>query len=370
MNGCLRNLAALPPALLLLALLHVAPSAVTNALAQGAAAPPSALSAGDAAAALKSMESLAASEGVTPAERNRMIETIVATHFKNQNFTRAAEWGQRYVKAGGTDAQTRAMAARSLYQIEEFAGAANVLRADIESDEKAGRAPSQDRIQMLASCYVKLGDNAGYVYALEKMLAYYPRKEYWADAIRRVETTPGFAADRLTLDLARLMQATGNLTTAPQYTVMIQRALEAGLPAEAKRVADQGFAAGVLGTGADAAQHRKLQETAAKQAADDERTLAQSVKDAGAAKDGNPSVNVGFALVSAGQYERGIALMEQGLQKGGVRRPDDAKLHLGIAYLRAGQNVKANATFRTVEGTDGTAALARLWAIHAQRPAG
>ena len=40
---------------------------------------------------------------------------------------------------------------------------------------------------------------------------------------------------------------------------------------------------------------------------------------------------------------------------------DDARLHLGIAYLRAGNKAKANETLRAVKGTDGAADLARLW---------
>ncbi len=61
--------------------------------------------------------------------------------------------------------------------------------------------------------------------------------------------------------------------------------------------------------------------------------------------------------------------MEQGIKKGGLRRPEDAKLHLGIAYLQAGQKAKALQTFKTVGGTDGAAELARLWTVQARRTA-
>ena len=47
----------------------------------------------------------------------------------------------------------------------------------------------------------------------------------------------------------------------------------------------------------------------------------------------------------------------------------DAKLHLAIAYLLAGDNAKAQATLKTVSGNDGTADLARLWALYARRKA-
>ena len=87
---------------------------------------------------------------------------------------------------------------------------------------------------MLASCYVKLTDDAGYVFTLDKFLAYYPTKEYWADAIRRVESKPGFS-ERHALDVLRLRHATGTFGGADSYVAMTQRSMAAALPAEAKR---------------------------------------------------------------------------------------------------------------------------------------
>ena len=50
-----------------------------------------------------------------------------------------------------------------------------------------------------------------------------------------------------------------------------------------------------------------------------------------AAKDGNDLVQIGYAYVTMGQADKGIPLIEQGLAKGGLKRPDDAQLRLGIA---------------------------------------
>jgi Tfp pilus assembly protein PilF len=69
-----------------------------------------------------------------------------------------------------------------------------------------------------------------------------------------------------------------------------------------------------------------------------------------------------------GQFDKGIALMEQGIDKGDLKHPDDAKLHLGMAYLQADKKSKALQTFKAVQGTDGTSELAHLWAIAATHP--
>ena len=68
-----------------------------------------------------------------------------------------------------------------------------------------------------------------------------------------------------------------------------------------------------------------------------------------------------------GKSEKGLEMMEQGMRRGGLKRPDDARLHLGYAYHVAGQKQKAIQVFKTVQGGDGPASLARLWIIHLGR---
>ena len=46
-------------------------------------------------------------------------------------------------------------------------------------------------------------------------------------------------------------------------------------------------------------------------------------------------------MVYAGQAAKGVQLMQQGIAKGGLKRPEDAKLHLGIGQLAAGDKAKA-----------------------------
>ena len=65
----------------------------------------------------------------------------------------------------------------------------------------------------------------------------------------------------------------------------------------------------------------------------------------------------------AGQADKGIAMMERGIARNDLKHPDDAKLHLGIAYLQAGKKNRGREILRTVRGADGTQDVARLWMI-------
>ena len=189
-------------------------------------------------------------------------------------------------------------------------------------------------------------------------MAYYPKREYWVDLLRRIESKPGFS-NRLTLDVMRLRLATKTLDTGADYSEMAQLALQAGQAVEAKRVLDAGFAAGLLGKGPEAERQNRLLALATQRANDAPAALKAAEAEAG--NDGNALVRIGMAYTSMGQADKGIALIQKGLASPGLKNPDDARLHLGIAYLRAGNRAKANEAFRSVKGTDGAADLARLW---------
>jgi Flp pilus assembly protein TadD len=75
---------------------------------------------------------------------------------------------------------------------------------------------------------------------------------------------------------------------------------------------------------------------------------------------------VGLNYVYEGNASKGLSLIDQGIKKGGLKRPDDAKLLQGEAMLKAGQKQRAVQTFREVKGADGTADLARLWVLQAR----
>jgi hypothetical protein len=196
------------------------------------------------------------------------------------------------------------------------------------------------------------------VAALERLVAYYPRKEYWADLLRRIESKPGFS-NRLTLDVLRLRLATKTIESGADYSEMAQLALQQGQAAEARKILDEGFAVGALGKGAEAERQRRLLALATQRAESAPRDLATAEAEGSA--DGNALVRIGLAYTGLGQYDKGIALIQQGIAKGGLKHADDARLHLGLAYLRAGNKAKANEAFRSVKGNDGAADLARLW---------
>jgi len=322
--------------------------------------------AGDVETAARSFDAVSAK--VSSADRLKMIESLAGAYYRAGKYPQAMQWGQRYFKEGGTSGAIRTLLIQSQYLAGDFAGAARELRTEIEQAEKSGSPPGEDRLKLLVNATLKMNDTNGYVWALERLVTYYPKKDYWVDLLSRLQRKPNFS-DRLALDTYRLSLATGSMSAANDYMEMAQLAVQAGFPAEAKQVLDKGFDAKVLGQGAEAERQKRLRDLVAKRLEEDKQNQKIALAEAQEAKDGTALVNVGMNLVFNGDKQKGLQLMQQGIQKDSLKRENDAKLHLAIAQLIAGEGSKAQATLKQVSGNDGTADLARLWALYAKRRA-
>ncbi|MCX7172020.1 MAG: hypothetical protein NTY41_17545 [Proteobacteria bacterium] len=312
--------------------------------------------------AARSFAAAMAFDRLTNAEL-RDISRALATQFYNKaDYANAAAWASRSLEKGGPDPQLEVLLTQSHYLGNNFARAASLLQQLNRADEAAGRVTTESQLQLWVNCELKLSRNAGVVTALEKLVVSYPKRNYWNDLIRRIQRAPEFS-ERLTLDAYRLQRYAGSLDSADELLEMAELAMQAGFPLEAKQVVDQGYADKVLGIGADAAKHKKMQDQANKGVTEDLKALAQDEQRALKAKTAITPVNTGFNFVLHGQFEKGIALIERGIAKGGLRFPEDAKLKLAMAYSYAGQKLNAAQVFKTIAGADGTADLARLWMI-------
>jgi hypothetical protein len=321
--------------------------------------------AGDSATAIQAFEALFNSGKLPAAEQAQMAEQIAYAYSQQKDWARTNQWVQKAQAAGSTSAQLKQLQAYAQSQSGDYSAIAKEAQAAVAAAEAAGRKPDEGDLLRLADAQQRTGQTQARTVTLDKLLAYYPKKEYWSILLGNLPRKSGFS-DRFSLDLFRLRLATGNLTKTEDFMEMAQLALQAGYATEGKAVVEKGFASGALGSGAEGERHKRLRDLAVKQEGEVKAGIAKDEQEALAAKDGNALVQVGYTYVTMGEYDKGIGLIEKGIAKGGLKRPEDAKLRLGLALLQSGKNKgKAVQTLRSVQGNDGAADLGRLWAVYA-----
>ena len=320
---------------------------------------------GDVATASKTYADMLASGRVPASEQTKLYMAEASMAYQMKSYPNVVAWTQKYLHAGGNAPEMRTLLIQAYYLQGDFPNAAKLQAAQIAATVKAGQRPTEQQLQLLARSQEEMHDTLGFGNTMTMLVTYYPKPDYWQNLIHSAQTRPGFNS-RLQLDIDRFEFALGMIKKPADLMDMTELALQVPLPGEAKAIVDAGFASGTFGAGPEAARQQRLRALVNKVYADEQPKLAAREADANAAHDGNLLAALGDEYGSYGQYDHGIALMQAGLKKGGLRHPDDVKLHLGLVYLHAGHKADAVRTFRTVGGSEGAAEIARLWILQAQ----
>ena len=320
--------------------------------------------AGQLEVAVEAFQRVIDSARLTSAEQLQLVEGIAASYFKAENYPKAVVWAQRYFKDGGTSENIRNLLLQSQYQSGDYAAVVSSLKSQNAADVQAGRTPPEISLQLLADSSLKMKDMAGYTAALEMLVQKYPKPTYWTALIAQVSRQPGFS-DRHVIDVLRLQRATATLTNAADYLLLAELAMQANLPAEALAVLEEGYTAKLLDSGPQSARAEKLRSQTRTLAAGDLKVLPDSEITARKASTGVALVNVGTNYLGQKQYQKAATLIQEGIAKGGLKRPEEAQLHLGIALQLAGDKPAAATALKAVQGKDGAADLARIWSYAA-----
>jgi tetratricopeptide (TPR) repeat protein len=186
----------------------------------------------------------------------------------------------------------------------------------------------------------------------------YPSAESWRNAIA-IYRNESHQDVEGTLDLLRLMQATGSLSTAGDYRLFMESAAEQSNFNEAQAVLDAGMAANVV-SASDPSFRDDIAGIKAKPkatAADLEEALKSS-----------PSainvIRIGDRFYAMGNYSRAAEIYREALSRSGVDA-NIANLHLGMALARGGDKAGATAALSAVTGP--RADIAKFWLVYVKQ---
>ena len=323
---------------------------------------------GDYANAEKALEAMLPSQYLPQNELPMRVRQLTAVNYQLKNWEKVIDYGTRSVKGGYADDQAYQIVAQAYYLKADYRNTIKFTDDFVATELKKGETPKEDTLQLILSSCVKLEDSPCITHALERMVTYYPKQEYWQNLLESMFRDKGAAAnDKLMLEVYRLAADVDTLHKPDEFREMAQLALDAGSPGEAQRILEKGFAKNVFADPKDKERNQRLLDSAKKQAASDQAALPKVEAEVANATTGDKEVSLGLAYLSYAQYDKAVAALNHGLAKGGVRNEAEARLLLGIAQLKAGNKDEATKAFRGVKGDPTLERLANLWTLHAQQ---
>lgn len=317
---------------------------------------------------VKALAEMVESGRLTQENKLRFIDAIAGIYYSNiKDYDQAITWFNRYGTESGDNLKQRQYIVRAMFFKNDFAGAKTEVLKDVEAAKKTGVAPPKDELNLLGNIGIKTKDTELYLQAVEELTRYYPTQDYWFDLLNRTRGKKTYS-NRFDLDVARLkaLAAPSKMETE-DYLELGDLAVLGGFFTEGKVAMDKAYPNGVP-AGKDKAAIQKVKDSADKGAADDAKNIDKGIASAQKSKDGVGLVNLGYNYIALGQFDKGIDLMKQGVAKGVLKNPEDAKLRLGYALALAGQKEESVKLLETITGNDGRADLARYWIMYQNPP--
>jgi tetratricopeptide (TPR) repeat protein len=317
---------------------------------------------GDSAGALRALEQIIDSQYLDEGARFKYVKFMTAFYYQTKSYAKTIEFGQRWLKSTPGDVDAIVLVGQSYFLQKDCKNAIKYMDQAIDASEHSGKPLKENYYKIKLQCVTDAGSAAGQLEVFQQLVEHFPSREYWNQLLILSRRD---VPDRVLLQMYRLMYDTDNVNTPAEYMEMAQLAIEFGYPGEAQNVLERGFSTKVLENDKDVDRFRRLLDGAKKEADGDKRSLPLLDKESRNAKTGDADVKLGFAYLTYGDSAKAIEAMERGIGKGGVKNMAEAKIFLGMAYMKAKRTDDAKKAFREGKDDQILGKVAKLWLLRA-----
>jgi len=258
------------------------------------------------------------------------------------------------------NANAYVLLAQGYYQLKDYDEALLNVETAIKMYEDDGKLPKEQWYNLARFLYFDKEDFDNALATLEWLLKYYPKKQYWVQASHLYGEKKDEARQLAMMEIAyeqdMLDKSTDLVTMAYLY-------LQAEVPYPAARVIEKGFADKIV---EEKSKNYELAGSAWRQAQETAKAIPMMEKAAESAEEGELYSRLGNVYLDGDQNEKAVEAIQKGLKKGGIKRPDQAQLVLGMAYFNLGNYGEARKAFRAAAKDERSEKYARQWIQYIQ----
>jgi hypothetical protein len=311
-------------------------------------------------------EQLANSESASAEQRNERLTKASQLYLRAKQYEKSARAAETALAKQPNDPVLLELAGQSKYLAGDFRGAAARVAQLVAATERRGGQPQEASLQILLHSYHQLNDRKQVAQAWEMLLRHYPKPEYWRNVLQLKFSQPH--SERIDYYYLALKFDVGMLEKPVDYETLALGAIDLGMPEDAVRVLEAGLRKGVLASVHEPRFRRMLAHAQAETAKSSAgvKDLAQQAQ---RASSGQLDAAIGRIYLSQRMYDQAIAALRNGIQKGALEHSDQARIDLGVAYLKSGEAQQARESFAAVKADSEWRGLAELWSLRTNEAA-
>jgi tetratricopeptide (TPR) repeat protein len=245
--------------------------------------------------------------------------------------------------------------AQGYYQVKNFDLALKNVETAIDMHEGEGKLPKEQWYNLARFLYFDKEDFDSALDVLNTLIIYYPKKQYWVQASHLYGEKK---EEQKQLALMEAAYEQGFLDRSSELVTMSYLYLNAEVPYFAASVIEKGFDDELVD---DKSKNYELAGSAWAQAREVAKSIPMMEKAAAKSDEGELYVRLGNVYLDGDQFAKAADSVSKGLKKGGVKRSDQARLVLGMAYFNLGEYNKARKAFRDAGKDERSEKYAKQW---------
>ena len=284
------------------------------------------------------------------------LYTVAQLYFLQENWRKGIDTLNTWMSVTDTPSTNAyVLLANGYFQLKDYDKSLSNIQIAIDREEAAGKLPKEQWYNLARFIHFDRDNFRAALDILEILIMYYPKKQYW------VQASHLYGEEKDEARQLAMLEATyeQNLLDRSQDIVLLsQLYLQAEVPFPAARAMEKGLADDIV---EKESKNYELAGVAWRQAQEVTKSLPMLEAAASKSEKGELYARLGNVYLDVDKNKEAVEALKRGLDRGGVKRPDQARLALGMAYFNLGDFNAARRAFREARKDQRARSYADQW---------
>ena len=309
--------------------------------------------------AIRAYENVLAQPELPEALENGTIYSLAQLYFQAEDYRKSIQLMERWFRvATNPGAEPYVIVAQAYYQLKEYGKALPNIEKAMSIARQQGKPVKENWLLLQRLFYYELNDYPKSEQVLKELLRLYPKKVYYTQLSAVYHELNDDKKQLAALELAHLQ---GMLSDGRELLNLAQLYVANGIPYRGAKILQDGIDRKVVD---ERESNLRLLSQAWFMAGDYEKAIPPLRRAAQIADDGELYIRLAQSYLNLNKYAEAVEALRAGLQKGGIKRPGDAQVMLGMSLYELDRLEQARSAFRVAANYEANARTANQWINH------
>ncbi|MBI2969867.1 MAG: tetratricopeptide repeat protein [Gammaproteobacteria bacterium] len=284
------------------------------------------------------------------------LYTLAQLYFITEDYRKAIDIINKWIKiTEAPNENVYMLLGQAYYQLEQYKESLEPLKKAYNMVKERRDKPKENLLLLLRVDYFNLEDYKSMLAVLKELVTLYPKSEYW---LTMAGTYSELKQLKKQMSILEMLYEGGYLDRGNQQLNLANLYLLHENPYQAARLLDKGIKDGLIERNV---RNLRLLSQAWLQAQENQKSLPPLKEAAALSKDGELDLHLAQAYINLDRHQEAVDALQAGLKKGGIKRPDQANIMLGLALFELEKFDAAKRAFAIAKEDQRSRKTAEQW---------